>query len=105
MKRFLSTLVLLNGFLLTPALSAQDWKAGVARANITPTKAQWMAGYGIRTKPAEGKLNDLWVKALALEDVSGKRAVLVTLDLCGIDRALSSRIRDRILEEHKLGRE
>ena len=98
-------LTLFIAVLLATPLSADEWKAGVARANITPTKPQWMAGYGVRNKPSEGKLNDLWAKALVLEDASGQRALLITLDLCGIDRALSSRIRNRISEEHKLGRE
>ena len=46
----------------------------------------WMAGYAARDKPAEGKMTDLWAKALVLEDPAGKRAVLITLDLVGIDR-------------------
>ncbi len=50
---------------------AQGWKAGVARVAITPKASQWMAGYAARTRPAEGKLHDLWAKALALEDEKG----------------------------------
>jgi neutral ceramidase len=105
MKHRLILVLIVTLLASSSPLAAQDWKAGVARANITPTKSQWMAGYGVRNKPSEGKLNDLWAKALVLEDASGQRVVLITLDLCGIDRALSARIRDRILQEHKLGRE
>jgi hypothetical protein len=94
---------------LTPntsrATEAGGWKAGVARAVITPNKPMWMTGYASRTKPAEGKLTDLYVKALVLEDASGKRVILITLDLCGIDRETSSRIRDRLAKEHGLPRE
>jgi hypothetical protein len=43
------------------------WKAGVARANITPTQLLWLAGYGGRDKPADGTVMDLWIKVLALE--------------------------------------
>lgn len=60
------------------------WKAGVARANITPTENLWMAGFAARTNPADGKFMDLWVKVLALEDASGHRAVILTSDLLGI---------------------
>src|SRR3954465_4415339 len=88
----------------TSIASAAGWKAGVARAAITPAKPMWMAGYASRTKPAEGKRNDLWVKALALEDAAGRRVVLVTLDVCGIDRKLSDRVRDRLQREYQLGR-
>ena len=65
------------------------WKAGVARINITPEQLMWMSGYSSRNKPAEGKLHDLWAKALVLQDPEGHRAVLVTMDLVGIPRDLS----------------
>ncbi|MDO9066371.1 MAG: hypothetical protein Q7U96_04735, partial [Chloroflexota bacterium] len=41
------------------------WKAGLAKAVITPDKPLWMAGYGGRTAPAEGKQHDLWIRVLA----------------------------------------
>ena len=64
------------------------WKAGVARSNITPTDALWLAGYASRTHPAEGKATELWLKALALEDASGHRAVIITSDLLAIRGSL-----------------
>src|SRR5262245_58010842 len=54
----------------------KGWRAGAAKVNITPAEFLWMSGYAARTKPAEGKLTDLWTKALALEDPSGRRTVL-----------------------------
>jgi neutral ceramidase len=80
------------------------WKAGVAKENITPEKPMWMSGYGARDHASEGKLTDLWVKALAIEDASGHRAVLVTLDLVGIGREISTVVADRIEKEYKLPR-
>ena len=86
-------------------LSAADaWKAGAAKVNITPETYMWMAGYAARTKPAEGKMTDLWAKALVLEDSAGKRAVLVTLDLVGIDRELSEPICDKLKRKYGLER-
>jgi neutral ceramidase len=76
--------------------TAAGWKAGVARETITPSKPTWMAGYASRDKPSQGAVHDLWAKALVLEDPDGHKAALVTLDLCGIDRELSIRIRDAI---------
>ena len=64
------------------------WKAGVARAAITPEEPLWLAGYAARDRPAEGKIHDLWVKALALEDARGRRAVVVTSDLLGFPKAM-----------------
>jgi neutral ceramidase len=80
------------------------WKAGVAKANITPEHFMWMAGYGSRNKPAEGKMTELWAKALVLEDPAGKRAVLITLDLVGIDRGLSTSICRKLQQKHGLDR-
>ncbi len=91
-----------------PARSADAelaWKAGAARANITPENLMWMSGYSARTKPAEGKLTDLWAKALVLEDPSGRRAVLVTVDLVGVERGLSVAVCAQLKQKHVLPRE
>ena len=93
---------------ICPPAAAQDgsgWKAGVAKVSITPHELMWMSGYGARTKPAEGKLTDLWAKALALEDPTGRRAVLVTLDLVGIDRGLSVGVCRELQAKYGLPRE
>jgi hypothetical protein len=82
----------------------EQWKAAAARAVITPDQPMWMAGYAARNRPAEGKLHDLWVKALALEDAQGRRAVVITLDLCGIDRQFSADVCKAIADKHQLAR-
>jgi hypothetical protein len=87
------------------SIFAEGWKAGAAKTVITPEKLMWMSGYGGRNKPAEGKLIDLWAKALVLEDAQGRRAALVTLDLVGIDRELSLRIRNALKDKYGLGLE
>ncbi|HSA09628.1 MAG TPA: neutral/alkaline non-lysosomal ceramidase N-terminal domain-containing protein [Candidatus Paceibacterota bacterium] len=82
--------------------SAGLWKAGVARSNITPTNSLWMAGYAARTRPAEGKAMDLWLKALALEDAAGHRAVIVSADLLAIRGGLYRRCLPRLKEKFGL---
>lgn len=96
--KHLRWLIGLLAWLWLPGLSAgaTGWKAGVARRVITPTEPQWLAGYASRTGPSDGKLHDLWAKALALEDVAGHRAVLVTTDMLGFPQDLSARIRYRL---------
>ena len=77
--------------LLASSLPGADqplWKAGTARANITPTQPLWMAGFGSRTNPAAGKFMDLWIKVLALEDARGHRAVILTSDLLGFPQSI-----------------
>ncbi len=91
MHLFRLCLLLLLGFVTTPVpLPAAKplWKAGAAKAIITPTTAQWLAGYGDRKSPAEGKVTELWVKVLALEDAAGHRAVLLTSDLLGMPQSV-----------------
>src|SRR5262245_57322995 len=83
----------------------KPWRAGVARVIITPEKLMWMSGYAARTKPAEGKLHDLWAKALVLETPEGKRCALVTMDLVGIERALSVEVCAELKKKHGLERE
>jgi hypothetical protein len=65
----------------------------------------WLAGYAARNKPSEGAVHDLWAKAIALEDPTGRRAVLLTIDLCGIGRDLSGRVRDQVKSRHGLDRD
>ena len=73
--------------ILTPANAAEPtYQAGVASVVITPSEYIWMAGYGNRNKPAEGKQHDLFAKAVALQDADGQRFVIVTTDLVGLPR-------------------
>jgi len=82
--------VVLVGWLAGSLLAADQplWKAGTARANITPTQPQWMAGFGSRTRPAEGKEMDLWIKVLALEDARAHRAIILSGDLLGFPQSI-----------------
>ena len=72
------------------------WKAGVAKVLITPQQPMWLSGYASRTRPADGKFQDLYAKALALEDTNRNVSLLVTADLVGISRELSHSIRTEI---------
>src|SRR6266446_3861685 len=81
-----------------------EWKAGIATVRITPDKPVPMAGYASRTKPYENVAQDIYAKALALEDRQGHRAVLVTTDLIGISRAVAEPVADRIQSKTKLAR-
>lgn len=83
---------------------AGGWKAGVAAVNITPSTPMWLAGYGNRDHVAEGKLHDLWAKAVALEDKDGHKAVLITIDICTFSKELSDRVRDRLKKEKNISR-
>jgi hypothetical protein len=72
------------------------WRAGVARARITPQESMWLSGYGSRDHPSQGTRIDLWAKALALGAPDGTRTVICSLDLVGIDAETADAIRDAI---------
>ncbi|HEY7427114.1 MAG TPA: neutral/alkaline non-lysosomal ceramidase N-terminal domain-containing protein [Gemmataceae bacterium] len=72
---------------------------------ITPTSAVPMAGFGNRTQAAQSVSQDLWAKALVLEDPRGHRAVLIMLDLVGIDRATSAAVCATLHKKFGLARE
>lgn len=84
--------------------SAQRWKAGSAEVVITPRESLWLAGYAARTKPSEGTAQELYAKALALEDQAGNRAVLVTTDTESLPAVLSKNIAERIQKQFGLPR-
>jgi hypothetical protein len=89
----------------TPVETLAGWQAGTSKVAITPKQPMWMSGYAARTKPSEGSVHDLWAKALAIKDPGGRAALLVTLDVVGIDRESSNRIRDALERHHGLGRD
>ncbi len=82
---------------------AATWKAGVAKAVVTPEKSVWLAGYGSK-RPPDGKLHDLWMKALALEDADGRRVVLITSDFQGVPKAMSDRVFAQLREKFDIER-
>src|SRR5438876_12213605 len=97
--------VLWLAFIVPCAEAAEtEWKAGLASVKITPDKPVPMAGYASRTKPFEKVEQDIYAKALALEDGEGHRAVLVTTDLLGLSRAVAESVCERIERKTRLSR-
>lgn len=74
------------------------WFAGTARIKITPEEPIALAGYASRIKPFSRIKNDLWAKALVLEDEQGKRVVIITTDLVGITSEITPGIYAGITE-------
>lgn len=86
------------------AVAGRSWQAGSGREKITPPAGLWMTGYATRDRPAEGTAQDLWVKALAFSDPAGSRGVLLTLDLCGINRDISDHVAAELMRRYRLPR-
>ncbi|MEW5979234.1 MAG: neutral/alkaline non-lysosomal ceramidase N-terminal domain-containing protein [Acidobacteriota bacterium] len=81
------------------------WKVGTAKVVITPASPFWLSGYASRKKPSQGKLQDLYLKALAIQDPAGNKAVLVTSDLLGFPGALADNIAENLRKRDRLKRE
>ena len=58
-----------------------------------------MAGYAGRKKPAEGRVQNLFAKALAIEDEASSTVVFVTLDLIGVPQSMRRTIAERLERE------
>jgi neutral ceramidase len=91
--------------LAAPVAAEPEWRAGIARREITPQGPIWMGGYAARKHPSEGVLQPLWAKSLVLEDRRHTRVAVVTLDLIGIDRALVDRVAQRVRQATGIPRE
>jgi hypothetical protein len=89
---------------LTALSAAADYKAGVSRVIITPDKPIYLSGYANRTHASEGKVHDLWAKALAIEDRKGGRVVILSTDLVGLPRGITDVVGARALKEYNLDR-
>lgn len=63
-----------------------------------------MTGYAVRDHPAEGTAQELWVKALAVQDPAGQGGVLLTLDMCDVTRAISENVASALMKKFRLPR-
>lgn len=88
-------------------LPSQDpaWKAGFERVRITPDEPLPMAGYAGRAKPFESVAAEIYVKALALEDAAGRRAVLITADHIGWLSEIAAPLAEELVLKTGLPRE
>ncbi|MCS7314625.1 MAG: neutral/alkaline non-lysosomal ceramidase N-terminal domain-containing protein [Bryobacterales bacterium] len=81
-----------------------DFRAGIGRVKITPQEPIWLSGYAARTRPSEGAVHDLWVRALALEDSRGGRLVFIGADLIALPRAITDPVAARLQKQYGLDR-
>jgi hypothetical protein len=100
-------LLLVIALISSPFLhvKAQEYQAGVGRADITPTEPIRLGGYASRNKPSEGIAERLFTKALALRDSSGNTVILITADTIGVPRSFTDELGRRIQAELKVPRE
>ncbi len=70
-------------------------RGGSAKVNITPPVGVWLSGYGARDRPSDDIQDDLYARALVLDD--GTNAVaLVAVDLLWVPLPMTNEIRDLV---------
>jgi len=102
LRRGIALLALIISLGAFPNGFSYEFRAGTAKANITPEELGWLGGYGHRNRPAEGVAADLWVRALALEDKPGHRRVLVSADIHIFTRRLHREIVEAARKQFRL---
>jgi len=95
----------MSAFLLVCPVYGADFRAGVARVDITPTAPIWMSGYGERSHTSTGVSHPLWVKALAIDDnKGGGPVVIVAADVIGLPRSITDQVAARASKEYSVDR-
>lgn len=78
--------------------------AGVCETNITPPLGVWMCGYGLRSTGCVGVHDELYARALVLDN--GHKAVaILAMDLIGLDFDLVQQVREGIAAQTGLAPE
>ncbi|MFV0606775.1 MAG: neutral/alkaline non-lysosomal ceramidase N-terminal domain-containing protein [Niabella sp.] len=95
-RRILVSLLLL---IFVVNLSAQI-NAGVGKKVITPELPFLLSGYAARTKPAAGKIHDIWTKALYIETSAQNRAVIITTDVLGLTPEIHSEVVNKLKDKY-----
>ncbi len=93
------------GVLMAFPTYAEEMKVGAGRCVITPEQDMWMSGYASRSEPSQGKIHDLWAKALVIEYEAGTRAVIVTTDLIGLPANIAHVVAAHLEEKYGIPRE
>ncbi len=72
-------------------------QAGAAKAVITPHIGCWMDG-NVREEGSKGVHDELYARALLLQDDDGEAMGIVALDLCGFYKPVADQIRAEVAE-------
>lgn len=91
------------------ATFAAEIQVGVGRADITPdivpdASPVWLTGYASRVTPATGVIHRIWVKALVFEESPEHRAVIITADVLGLTREITTVVAQAVGAKHGIPR-
>lgn len=94
----LSAVLIFEGIFCSASKAAL--KGGCAKVNITPPVGVWLSGYGGRDKPSDGIIDELYARALVLDNGSNGVAI-ISVDLLWVPLQMTNQVR-QILED-KIG--
>ncbi|HTL28687.1 MAG TPA: neutral/alkaline non-lysosomal ceramidase N-terminal domain-containing protein, partial [Tepidisphaeraceae bacterium] len=86
-------------------MSDLTFKAGAAKAIITPTEPMWLAGWAVRKEPSRGTISELFCRALTIEDANGTKLVIVSVDLIALPKWLVDPVAENIERQFRIKRE
>src|SRR5207248_5274328 len=81
------------------------YQVGIAKIDITPSYPIRLSGFGFRRTESEGITQQIWAKALAIEDDSGKPVVLIAVDNVGVPANLVDELATRLEKKIELPRD
>lgn len=86
--------------------AGESWTVGFAKESLTPADVTadtfYIAGYNVNN-PAKDVLDDMYAKAVYLDDNTGRGGVIIcALDCVGISRADINEIRQKVIESGKI---
>jgi len=87
------------------AARADTYRAAAAKRTITPQQPLWAGGYAGRDRPISDTLQELYAKALVLEDGRGARIVFITTDLENMERDFADTVIATLRQRFGLRRE
>ncbi len=91
-------------FSIGVASAQYQWGVGAAKVKVTPSEPIWLSGYANRTRPSQGVIQDIYVKAVAFRE-NGQTSVLLTSDLQGLDVAMIDDVVTRANKQFGVPRE
>jgi putative membrane-bound dehydrogenase-like protein len=87
------------------AASPRDYKVGLAKVDITPEGPIRLSGFYVRQTESIGVREPIFARAMAIQGLDGKPAVLVTVDSIGIPAAVRNEVAQRLASKKKLPNE
>ena len=91
-------------FFASVANAVEDWIAGAAKRDITPTEAIRLSGYAARSKPTFEISDSLHARALYLKHGTSKPLMLVSIDAIGVAPWMTQTIAEQASRELGLAR-